>query len=163
VKTGKFVLLALVVCLPAMAVAQAAAPVSILDWLSQAMAVVKEFIGGNITWQVKVAAVIALIISSMNVTVLNQWFWQKLGNFQIWLAPALGLLAGLVNAMAGGSWSSILAYIVAGGGAVFIHEILELVKLIPGIGPTYIAIIDLIENMPVVGTQSAGKSQTKTS
>lgn len=162
-KTGKFFLMALAVLLPIAAFAQAQAPVTLMAWLGQALTTVQDFISSNMTWQVKAAAVIALIISSMNVTVLNQWIWQKLGNFQIWLAPVLGLVGGLINVYNGGNWSDVLSYAVAGGGAVFVHELLDLIKVLPGIGSLWVSLINMIENIPVVGTQSMGKSPTKTS
>ena len=144
-------------------VREAAAPVSIMDWLSQAFTVVQDFLSSSMTWQVKAAAVIALVISSMNVTVLNQWIWQKLGNFQIWLAPVLGLVAGIINALNGGSWSDVWQWVAAGGGAVFVHELLDLIKLIPGLGSIYVNLINMIENIPLIGNQTAGKSTTKPS
>jgi hypothetical protein len=154
--------LPLVLLVPLFAYAQAADPVPVTDWLGQLLTTVKDFLSSSMTWQVKLAALIALIVSSMNVTLLKSWVWDKLGNFKIWLAPALGLVAGVLNALNGGSWGDVWQYVAAGGGAVFVHEILDLVKLIPGIGSMWINLINMIENIPVIGAQS-GKSPTKTS
>lgn len=149
-------LLAVAIFVPWFASAQdAALPVS--DWLGQLLGVVKSFMTGGASWQVKVAALIMLIVSSMKVTVLNQWFWSKLGRFQIWLAPALGLVGGVVNALQGGKWTDVWQYVAAGGGAVFLYELLDLIKIIPGIGSIWITIINLIEKTPIVGTNSGKK------
>lgn len=148
---------AVAVFIPWMAIAQDAAAVPVADWLGQLLAVIKDFGASGMTWQVKAAAIIMLIVSSMKVSVLNDWFWSKLGKFQIWFAPALGLLAGIVNALSGGSWSDVWAYVAAGGGAVFLHELLDLVKMIPGIGSMWISLINIIEKTPFVGKSSGGK------
>lgn len=155
---------AIAILVPFLAFAQAAAPVDIGTWIGQLASTISQFVSSNVTWQVKAAAVIALIISSMNVTVLNQWVWQKIpSSLQIWFAPLLGLVAGILGVLNGGSWSDVLPYVVAGGGAVFVHELLSMIAAIPGLGPMWVSLINIIENIPVIGTQSAKKSPTKTS
>lgn len=149
-------LMAAVIFAPWFAFAQdASVPVS--DWLGQLLSVIKNFSASGVSWQVKAAAVIMLLVSSMKVSVLNQWFWSKLGRFQIWLAPALGLIGGIINALQGGKWNDVWQYVAAGGGAVFLYEILDLVKVIPGIGPLWLKLIALIEKTPMVGTGSGKK------
>jgi hypothetical protein len=148
----KFWLVGLVTLIPIFVLAQVAAPtsVSLADWVGLLITTLKDFIMSGVTWQVKVAAVIALLISSMKVSFL-QGLWAKLGDFQIWLAPILGLVAGIISVLSGGTWTDVLGYVAAGGGAVFIHELLDIVKIIPGLGPMWTGLIDIIEKIPVVG------------
>ena len=136
----------LVFALPSIAIAQTADAVSLGSWISQAAGVVADFMSSTITWQVRAAAVIALIISSMKVSFLNNLIWSKLGGLQIWLAPVLGFLAGCLTVMSGGSWDALWTYTVAGGGAIFVHELLDLIKLIPGLGPMWTAAISFVES-----------------
>jgi hypothetical protein len=149
-----FPFLILLTVVPAFA-QTAATSVSLLDWVNQTIAVVQEFIARNVSWQVEVMAVITLIISSMKVTVLNQWFWSKLGTLQDWLAPALGLALGMTNVYMGGNWQDVLAYVAAGAGAPYLHDLLDLIKVLPGIGPLWVDFIDVIENIPIIGTQGS--------
>jgi hypothetical protein len=141
----------LIIALPLVAYAQAAnVPVS--DWVLQLWGVIKEFIGGGVSWQVKVAGILALIMTSMRVTFIYDLFWAKLGALTPWVGPALGLVLGVLNALIGGGhWSDVWSYVTAGAGAIIIHDLLDLVKLIPGIGPMWVNLINIIENMPLVG------------
>ena len=115
------------------------------DFITQVLSVIKSM--GGSSMMVKISAIIMLIIASMKVSFLNQFVWSKLGKFQIWVAPILGLLAGILDLAGGGTLSmpKVFAYLAAGAGAVFLHEILDLVKAIPGLGSAYVAVINLIE------------------
>jgi hypothetical protein len=113
---------------------------------------ITQFIGvfhsGLSSWALY-AAIITLVIASMKVSFLDDLIWNRLGNFQIWFAPFLGLVGGLIVMKANGvplTLGAVLAYVSAGAGAVFLHELLDLVKLIPGLGPVYVSIITVIES-----------------
>jgi len=121
------------------------APVAPQDFLSQVITAVKAM--GGMSTMLKISAVIVLIIASMKVSIINQYVWSKLGTYQIWVAPVMGLIAGLLSVAGGGpvTLGKLFAYVAAGGGAVFMHEILDMVKTIPGLGAIYVTVINLIE------------------
>lgn len=131
---------------PAVTAAPVAPPeVQPVDFLGQVFDFVKKF--GGLTGVAKVTGLVLLLIASMKVTVLNQWIWQKLGEAQALVAPGLGVLAGLLGLFNAGqpvTWPSVFTYLVAGGGAIFVHEILDALKALPGLGAVYVSIIDLI-------------------
>jgi len=116
---------------------------------------------GGLSTMLKISAVIMLVIASLKVSVLNKLVWSKLGPVQIWAGPVLGLLAGILGLGAGSvklSLPLVFAYITAGGGAVFVHEILDLVKAIPGLGPIYVQLISVVEGA-LGGSQPSQPSQ----
>jgi len=151
--TGLFVVLFSVLCF-----AQATdTPVAPADFLVQVIQFIQQ--SGGMTWFAKVAGIIMLVVGSMKVTVLNQWIWSKLGSLQVWLAPALGLIGGYLTSLTTGTpvnFASLMAFLAAGVGATYLHEILDLVKAIPGLGAIYVSIINAIENLPGIG--SGGQS-----
>lgn len=126
------------------AVAQDQVPVS--DFLGSVLKAVKDF--GGLSWVMRVALVITLLLSSMKVTVLNDLIWSKLGNFKAWAAPVLGLAAGIASLASQGqlTWAGALAWVSAGAGAIILHELLDTVKAIPGLGAVWIELIDVISS-----------------
>lgn len=133
------------------AIAQVASPTP-LDpgtFISQAVSSFQNF--GTLAWGAKIAVIITILISSMKVTFLDDLIWNKLGPaVQIWVAPILGLLAGIFLPLLSGSafqWSTLFAYVGAGMGAMYLHEILDLVKAIPGIGPFWVGAISAVEEV----------------
>lgn len=128
--------------------AWAQTPTPPADFLAQVLEAIKSF--GGLSTLLKISAVITLIIASMKVTFLNELIWQKLGAAKVYLAPVLGLIAGILGIGTGGAPITIpliFAYVSAGAGAVFLHEILDTIKALPGLGAIYITIIDLIEGV----------------
>lgn len=115
------------------------------DFVTQVAAFVQSM-GGMIT-MLKISGIILLLIASMKVTVINQFLWSKLGNGQIWVAPGLGLIAGVLSLGTSLTFPAAFAYLTAGAGAVYLHEVLDLVKQIPGIGPIYVSIINAVEGL----------------
>jgi hypothetical protein len=116
------------------------------DFLTQVLQAVASI--GGLSKLAMVSVCLTLLVSSMKVTFLNKLVWSHLGPFQTWVAPILGLIAGILGLGAGGapfSLALVFAYFTAGAGAVFLHEILDGIKLIPGLGPIWMALIDLIE------------------
>lgn len=117
------------------------------DFLSQVLSAIQKF--GGLSVLMKVSVVILLLISSMKVSFLNQLLWSKLGSWQKIVAPVLGLAAGLFGLFGGGTpvtIASVLAYLGAGLGATGLHELLDGIKTIPGIGPTWVSVISAIES-----------------
>jgi hypothetical protein len=117
------------------------------DFLSQILSAVKSF--GGLSWMLKVSAVLTIVISSMKVSFFRGLVWDKLGALKPWLAPILGLLAGILTLGAGGGMSlaGVMAWISAGAGAIIFHELLDTVKAIPGLGPMWVSVIDIISGL----------------
>ena len=127
------------------AFAQDVAPV---DFFTQVLTAIKTF--GGLSWVLKISSIVTLLIASMKVSFLNQYLWTKLGAAQAWVAPILGLIAGILSLMSGGqplSIAALLAYLSAGSGAIILHELLDSLKALPGLGAIYVAAINVIENV----------------
>ncbi len=116
------------------------------DFLNQVFAAIAGF--GGMPMVLKISSIVLLVIASMKVTPINQLIWSKLGGAQAFLAPILGLVAGLLG-VAGHvplTWASAFAYLSAGAGAIILHELLDACKAIPGLGSLYVSAINLIES-----------------
>lgn len=121
-------------------------PVDPGTFLAQVIEFVRGF--GGLNSFAKLSAFLVLLVASMKVSFLNDLFWSKLGAFKTWLAPILSLAVGVVQMVSAGNFSlaGLMAYLAAGAGAVALHELLDTVKSIPGIGSWWVAIINVIEN-----------------
>lgn len=139
------------------AVAQTADPNT--DFLNDVLKFIASF--GGLSSMLKISGILMLIVASMKVTFLAP-IWNKLpAVLQTFMAPLLGLAAGLLGLGMSGApvtWASALAFMGAGTGSVFLHEILDGIKALPGIGTVYISIINVIENIPWLGASSGSGS-----
>lgn len=134
-----------------------ATPVTPTDFLIQILQFVQSM--GGAKWFVIAAGVISLLQSSMNLTALNS-FWTKFGK---WGGPILGLIGGILAPLASGTATTlggVMSYILAGGVAIYIQDILNLVKAIPGVGAIVIAIINYVETLPF-GAKPKAKVKAK--
>ncbi len=114
-----------------------------IDFISQLINSLNNF--GGASSLVKASIVITLIISSMKVSFLNSLIWTKLGWLKVFTAPIFGLIGGLLTIKSQSvSTYDIIIYLISGGGAVFLHEILDSAKEIKGIGPVYLNIINIL-------------------
>lgn len=98
-------------------------------------------------WQVGMCAVITLIIASMKNTVAATYFWDKLKWGKAFIAPLLALIMVEIMAIPAGqvfSLKSLMVAAVTGAGAIALHELMDGIKEIPGIGPLWISAIDFI-------------------
>lgn len=128
------------------AAAQAADVIEPKDFIVQIIDAIKGMGGASVA--MIASSIIMLLIASMKVSFLKP-AWQKLGALQIWLAPVLGLIAGVLHDVVSGgpiSLAKLFTYLGVGAGSVFLHEILDLVKAIPGLGAIYVSIIDIAES-----------------
>ena len=135
---------------PAVAASPAAAPLDMGAFFSQALDTVKSL--GGLSWGLKIAAIISLLIASMRVSAINAWTWAKLPNLlKPLVGPVLGLIGGLltVHPING---PALLAWVMAGGGAVLIDNVLDGVKSQPGLSPLVVSLINFFESLPVVGS-----------
>lgn len=133
------------VSVPIQVLAAGAVVVSPSDFFSEVVIAIQKF--GGAPTMLKIALIILLIVSSMKVTVINKWVWSKLGAAQTWIAPLLGLVAGLLDLAGSGqlTLASLAAYMSAGAGAIILHELLDGLKTIPGIGPVWLTLIAFLE------------------
>jgi hypothetical protein len=116
------------------------------DFFAQVLGVVQQL--GGMSGMAKISAVILLIVASMKVSFLNDLLWSKLGAAKAWVAPLLGLIGGILGIGASGvplDGARILAYVTAGAGAVVLHELLDSIKAVPGIGNIYLTIINIVQ------------------
>lgn len=115
------------------------------DFLTQVVDFIKGF--GGLPSLAKISGVLVILVASMKVTFLNDLVWSKLGKYQLWVAPILGLLVGLFSQGTSLTLASAFAFISAGAGAVALHEVLDLVKVIPGLGSLWVSVIEAIESV----------------
>lgn len=127
-------------------IAPAVALVSGTDFFEQVFTLIKSF--GGMSFVLKISGVITLIIASMKVSFL-QTAWNKFGSFKVFVTPLLSLVLGVLAVLVTGpfSWAAVGSYVFAGGGAVFLHEILDSLKSIPGISGLYLKLIGVATTM----------------
>lgn len=117
------------------------------DFLAQILETVKSL--GGMSKFGQISAVIMLLISALKTSGASK-VWDKLGEGQVWVAPALGLVAGILGLGTGGvalTPALLVTYVFAGGGAIFLHEILDSIKAMPGLGEAYIRAIEVAERV----------------
>lgn len=128
------------VTLPSMALSPA-------DFLTE-LADAARHMGGLSTFA-KVAVIITLIVSSIKVTAFRDRVWSRLGPAQVLVGPTLALVAGLLGLMGDSgtplSLASVVAYLTAGGGAILLHQALDALKSLPGLGAPYQKAIATVE------------------
>lgn len=115
-------------------------------FLSQVFELIKGF--GGMSWLLKVSAIMTILVSSMKVSFLKG-LWDKLGSFKALAAPLFTIVLGALGLVGSGGFSlqAFVAYLFAGAGAVALHELLDVVKAIPGVGGIWVTIIDLIKKL----------------
>ncbi len=130
---------------PAAEVQEPASELDLNSFLGQVLQAIKNF--GGLPTVLKIASIIALIVASMKVSILNELLWSKLGAAKVWVAPLLGLVAGVLDLAQSGqvTLASVFAYISAGAGAIILHELLDSIKKLPKLGQVYVTIIELIQ------------------
>lgn len=127
------------------------------DFLAQVMTAIQGF--GGLGWVGKISSVVLLVVASTKVSFLHDLIWVRLGAAQAWVAPILGLAAGILAPAISHqaiTLPGVMAYVAAGAGALLLHELLDTVKAIPGIGSLYVGIINLVES--ALAAVSLGKS-----
>jgi cytochrome c oxidase subunit IV len=140
----RFSLFAFFLVFPVLAFADDVIPTD--KFLMQVLDVVKSF--GGLSWAARIAALLTLAIALTKVSFLSK-LWDKLGAAKVLLAPTLALLAGLVSMVASGTpvtAAGVAAWIFAGAGAIILHELLDGVKAIPGLGDKYVSFITFVES-----------------
>jgi len=136
--------------------------VSTFEFLERVFVTVRQM--GGMDRLATVSAIITLLISSLKVSLLNKAVWSKLGEGKVFVAPLLGLIGGILSAAVAGqpiTLPLVVAYVMAGGGAVFLHEILDALKALPGLGPVYLKVIDIAEEILGGADKKPEESQEK--
>lgn len=96
--------------------------------------------------QVKLAGFVLMMIALWKSSYAKLFVWEKLGNYKILVAPLLGLISAALTIKPldlHTLWLGISGGFLAAG----LHEVLDAIKVLPGIGPKYVSIINFIEKM----------------
>lgn len=93
----------------------------------------------------KISGLVLLLVSFAK-TSFAQPLWDKLGNAKILVAPILSIIIAIVS-IHPFSFSALYDSLLGGALAVATHELLDKMKLLPGVGPGYIKLISFFEKM----------------
>jgi len=120
--------------------------VPVATFTGQVLEAITKF--GGISWVARIALFITLLIASMKVLPIRQLIWDRLGAAKAWLAPVLGAILGLLQLSMSGQLTlpGVFAWVSAGAGAIILHELLDTIKKIPGIGAAWVSFIDVVMN-----------------
>jgi len=143
IMTAFFAVLLFLVALPVRALADDGADVPVDQFLAQVFELIKSF--GGMSWTLKIAGIVLLVIASMKVSFLRP-LWDKLGQWKAFAAPMLGLLAGILS-LQPITLTGVVAYLFAGAGAIVLHELLDAVKAMPWVGAMFKSIIELVQKL----------------
>ncbi len=96
----------------------------------------------------KVTSGIVLLISTMKVSFLKP-LWDKLKEKQEWLAPVLGLVGAIATLFINGEFSFELLLTGLAGGALapYVHDLLDYLKAIPGLGKVWLTVIEIFKKV----------------
>lgn len=124
---------------------------------------------GGLTWAGKVAGGIFLLIGAFKVSFLSKAF-DFLKEYKPLVPIALALIAGIVSLAIDPSqkitWAGVTAYILAGGGAILLNQLLDMVKALPGVGKVVVAVIDFLQiflrsSSPLESKKLAAKKEVR--
>lgn len=98
-------------------------------------------------WQLGLAALITLLISTMKNSFLRGLFWDKLPDWlKMFMAPLLSLLA-FVLVLGKFSAPVLLAALTTGVGSQYLHEMLDALKKAPFVGEKWAWLCDAIGSL----------------
>ena len=138
------VLFFLLLVLKGISIAHAAdADIPVDQFLNLVLEAVKNF--GGIPWTLKIASILTLILSTMKVSFMRP-LWDKLGWAKALAAPVLAIVVGLLS-LQPFSLAGLVAYLFAGAGAIVLHQMLDGVKGIPGVGGAFVSVIEFLQKM----------------
>lgn len=122
------------------------AAVDSITFLGDVLQAGKEM--GGVPWVIKISILILILIASMKVSFFDDLIWNKLKGAKAFAAPLLGMVSGILILAYSGHFSlaGVFAYMGAGSGALALHELLDAVKAIPGLGSVYVNIINAVES-----------------
>lgn len=121
---------------------------------------------GALSGAMKIVCGIMLLLALAKVSAdgkvpLLSSIWPQSDALKAWMAPILGLALGILMLGANGAitMAGVLTYASVGSGAIALHEILDTVKALPGLGAGYVAVINVIEGV-LGGNPPAAKSSS---
>lgn len=121
------------------------APLPAADFFAQVLQAIQKI--GGVGKLMAISLVLTLLVSSTKVSFLNELVWSKLGALQVFVAPVLSAIAGVLGLGSNGApltLALVFAYLLSGGGAVYIHQVLDALKALPGLGSMYVALIEIV-------------------
>lgn len=143
-KAFLFCIVALVMSVASFAYAQVVGQPDV-DFITQLLTFIKDY--GGLSEMLKIGGYILLFIALIKTSIVAP-MWAKLPELvKTLVAPLLGLGAALFTQGGDITWASALAFMASGAGAVFVHEFLDGLKTIPGLGSVYVTIIDLLSKL----------------
>jgi uncharacterized membrane protein HdeD (DUF308 family) len=93
----------------------------------------------------KIAGCLVILIGLVKSSLLKP-LWDKCGPWKALVAPAIGLIVSILS-ISPMSWAGVLQGLAGGVLAVGISQLMDAVKLMPGVGPTWVSIINVIEKL----------------
>lgn len=127
---------------------------SMSTWKFVQLAIAQSEQFGSFPWATKIASLMLLLIASFKVSrggwvpILSKLWPQEDGKKPIVVLMASLVLGVLMTGASGQiTMARVLTYIGAGAGSILLHEIIDKLKLIPGLGPVYVSTIKLIESL----------------
>lgn len=121
------------------------------DFLTSVFAFVKSW--GGLSSSVKISGIITLVLSTFKVSYFRG-MWDalkitingKVVSLQVLAVPVLSIIIGIIG-QGNMSIQAIIAYVVMGAGAVFFHEILDVIKELPFASPIFKVIMSIITSI----------------
>lgn len=131
--------------------ANAAPVLSVGDALADVVMAVQQM-GGLQGW-LKIMCGILIFVAICKVSAdgkvpLLSSIWPAFGKFGAILPLILSLIVGLVSLGSGGSisFAGVMTFLAAGGGgSIALHQLLDMIKEIPGLGSVYVSAINILE------------------
>lgn len=134
---------------PAVEAAQAVAPVADVGlevMFQQAAKAVTDW--KTLGWQLGLAALITLLISSMKNSLLRGLIWDKVPNWlKMFVAPLLSIIAFALMMGKGFTSATLAAALTTGVGSQYLHEMLDALKTAPFVGDKWSWLVDAIGSM----------------
>ena len=91
-----------------------------------------------------VAAGLTLLISTMKNSLISQYTWDKLPAWsKVFVAPVLSLIAAAI-VVTPFSLKTVGVSLLMGSASIALHDVLDSVKKMPGIGKTWLKVIDVL-------------------
>jgi len=120
------------------------AEVPVKEVIEQALKVITDW--KDLGWKAGLLALITLLLSTLKVSLLRTWLWDKLGDMKVFAAPVLGMIAVFLS-MQEFSWAGALTGFTTGMGAIALHQMLDALKKRPALGAIPRMIIDFLSSI----------------
>jgi len=122
----------------------AIAEVPIAEVIAQATKVVADW--KDMGWKAGLLALITLLLSTLKVSFLRAFLWDKLGDLKVFVAPMLGMAAVFLS-MQEFSWAGALVGFTTGMGAIALHQMLDALKNRPKLGSIPRMIVNFLSSI----------------